>query len=77
MTEVVAAMYCKASLKRDLCLKCQLLSPVYHLCIFTSISRQNQTVGGVGNLFNVQVSVCDILKHLKDRETQSVHIYYT
>ena len=45
-----------------LCLKCQLLSflSCYHLCIFTSISRQNQTLGGVENLLNIQVSVCYI-----------------
>ena len=60
----------RASLKRDLCLKCQLLSflSCYHLCIFTSVSRQNQPVGGVENLLDIQVSVCYILKHLEDRK---------
>ena len=80
MTGVVAAMHCvRASLKRDLCLKCQLLSFVccHHLCIFTSISRQNQTVGGVENLLDIQVSVCYIVKHLENKKASYIRIYCT
>ena len=39
-----------------------------HVCMFAGISRQKQTVGGEENLFDVQVSVCYILKHLEDRK---------
>ena len=45
--------------------------------MFTSILRQNRTLGGEENLFDIQVSVCYILKHLEDRKALSVHIYYT
>ena len=53
--------------------------PVFcrHLCMFTSISRQNQTVGDEKNLLAIQVNVCYILKHLEDGKAWSVHIYYT
>ena len=37
----------------------------HHLCIFTSISRQNQSVGGVENLLDIRVSVCYILNTYK------------
>ena len=36
--------------------------------MFTSISRQNQTLGGEENLLGIQISVCYILKHLEDRK---------
>ena len=45
--------------------------------MFTSISRQNQTLGSEENLLAVQVNVCYILKHLEDRKALSVLIYYT
>ena len=45
--------------------------------MFTSISRQNQIVGGEENLLDIQVSVCYILKHLEGRKALSVHTYYT
>ena len=55
-------------MKHDLRLKYQLLSflSCHHRCIFTSISRQNQTVGGVENPLDIQVSVCYILEHSED-----------
>ena len=34
--------------------------------MFTSISRQTHTAGSGENLLDIQVSVCHILKHLKD-----------
>ena len=34
-------------------------------------------MGDVENLFDIQVSVCYILKHLEDRKAQSVDICYT
>ena len=37
--------------------------------------RQDQFLEGEENLLVVQVSVCYILKHLKDRKAGSVHIY--
>ena len=43
--------------------------------MFTSISRQNQTVGGAENLLDIQVSACYILKHLEDRKALPVHNY--
>ena len=44
--------------------------------MFTSISRQNQTLGGEENMLAIQVNVRYILKHLKDRKALTVHIYY-
>ena len=53
--------------------------PVFcrHLRMFTSISRQNQTLRVEKNLLDIQVSVCYILQHIDDRKALSVHIYYT
>ena len=48
-----------------------------HLRMFTSISRQNQTLGGEENMLATQVNVCYIQEHLEDRKVLSVHIYYT
>ena len=45
--------------------------------MFSSISRQNQTVEGEENLFDILVSACYILKHLEDRGALPVHIYCT
>ena len=41
--------------------------PVFcrHVRVFTSISRQNQTLGGDENMLAIQVKVCYILKHLE------------
>ena len=41
--------------------------------MFTSISRQNQALGGEENLLAIQVNVCYILKHLEDRKALSVN----
>ena len=38
--------------------------------MFTSISRQNQTLRVEENLLDIQVSVCYILKHLEDRKAR-------
>ena len=45
--------------------------------MFTSISRQSQTLGAEENMLAIQVDVCYILKHLEDRKALPVHIYYT
>ena len=44
--------------------------PVFirHLPMFTSISRQNHTVGTEENLLDIQVSTCYVLKYLEDRQ---------
>ena len=44
--------------------------------MFTSISRQNQTLGGEENLLAIQVNICYILKHLEVRKALPVHIYH-
>ena len=41
--------------------------------MFTSISRQNQALGGEENPLAIQVNVCYILKHLEDRKALSVN----
>ena len=45
--------------------------------MFTSVSKQNQALGGEENLLAIQVNVCYILKHVEDRKASTVHIYYT
>ena len=68
-------------MKRDLPLKYQSFHSfaVFYrrLLMSTSISRQNQTLGGDENLLNIQVSVCYIPKHLEDSEALFVHKYYS
>ena len=45
--------------------------------MFTSISKQNQAVGGEENMLAIEVNVCYVLKHVEDRKALSVNIYYT
>ena len=47
-----------------------------HLRTFSSISRQNDTLGSEENLLAILVHVCYILKHLEDRKAVSVNIYW-
>ena len=47
------------------------------MCIFTSISRQNQTVEGVENLLDIQVSVSYILRLTPRSSIHSLKIRMT
>ena len=76
MTEVVTSMHCKGFLET---ISILLSFPVFchHLRMFTSLSRQNETLGGEENIFAIHANVCYILKHLEDTKALSAHTYYT